>query len=299
MRLTAFRMVLFRLFIGTILITGFIPNITTAASYPIQLTDQFQREIVIPKVPRRIVSGSPGNTEILFALNLGSRIVGVTNCCDFPKESRALPKIGDISPLNVEKVLALHPDLVVAEALNGKEVVGRLTEFGIPVLCLNANSFAEILNSISLIGRATGTDTAAANLSNRLKETLGKVKRVGSQVKTRGLKVYVALGWENNWTAGPGSFLDEAVELSGADNIARDLGVPWGKLSNELVLKRNPDVIITDINPGKFYTDPIFGKTAAIRKHQVYQIASDIYYRPGPRLILALENLSNILASCK
>jgi iron complex transport system substrate-binding protein len=289
----------FRLFIGVILITGVIPNIITATSHPVKLTDQFQRKIAIPKVPRRIVSGAPGNTEILFALGLGSRIVGVTNWCDFPREAKVLPKIGDISPLNVEKVLALHPDLVVAGALNGKDAVNRLTEFGIPVLALNANSFAEILDSISLIGRATGADAAAANLNNRLKDTLAKVKRLGEQVKPRGLKVYVVLGWETNWTAGPGSFLDEAVTLSGADNIAHDLGVPWGRLSNELVLKRNPDVIITDIHPDKFYTDPIFRKTAAIRKHQVYQIASDIYYRPGPRLIQALDNLSGILRSCR
>jgi iron complex transport system substrate-binding protein len=289
----------FRFFIGVILITGVIPNIITATSYPVKLTDQFQRKLAIAKVPRRIVSGAPGNTEILFALGLGPRIVGVTNWCNFPREAKVLPKIGDISPLNVEKVLALHPDLVVAEVLNGKDAVSRLTEFGIPVLTLNANSFAEILDSISLIGRATGADAAAANLNNRLKDTLAKVKRLGEQVRPRGLKVYVVLGWETNWTVGPGSFLDEAVTLSGADNIAHDLGVPWGRLSNELVLKRNPDVIITDIHPDKFYTDPIFRKTAAIRKHQVYQIASDIYYRPGPRLIQALDNLSGILRSCR
>lgn len=299
LRFSSFRMVLCCLFIAVMFVVGLFPNISAETFHPVKLKDQFHREVIISKAPKRIVSGAPGNTEILFALGLGPQIVGVTSWCDFPKAAKVLPKIGDISPLNVEKVLALHPDLVVAEVLNGKDAVNRLAEFGIPVLTLNANSFADILESVTLIGQATGTSTAAAILKNRLNNTLTKVRRQGAQIKPRGLKVYVVLGWEANWTAGPGSFLDEAVTLSGAENIARDLNVPWGRLSTELVLKRNPDVIITDIHPDKFYADPVFRKIAAIRKHQVYKIASDIYYRPGPRLILALENLANILTHCK
>lgn len=281
------------------LLAGLIPITAVTAFHPVTIRDQFQREVFIPDKPRRIISGAPANTEILFALGIGPQVVGVTNWCDFPKQARSVPKIGDISPLNVEKVLALRPDLVVAEVLNGKDAVNRLTDFGIPVLTMNANSFAGIMDSISIIGQATGANAAAEDLNNRLKNTLAKVHRQGGPIKQRGLKVYVVLGWETNWTAGPGSFLDEAVTLSGAENIAHDLTVPWGRFSTELVLKRNPDVIITDIQPDKFYSDPVFRKTAAIRKHQVYKIASDIYYRPGPRLIQALENLSDILAKCQ
>lgn len=282
-----------------IFISGLITVINANNLFPVTLKDQFQREIVIKKAPRRIVSCAPGNTEILFALGLGPHVVGVTNWCDFPKEVTKLPKIGDIAPINVEPVLALHPDLVVADVLNGKDGVNRLAEFGIPVLTLNANSFAQILDSITLTGRATGTLDAAAKLNRRLKDTLARVQNQGSQVKPRGLKVYIVFGWETSWTAGPGSFLNEAVTLSGAVNIAHDLKAPWGRISTELVLKRNPDVIITDINPEHFYNDPVFRQIAAIRKRQVYQIESDIYYRPGPRLILALEDLSNILMKCR
>lgn len=299
MRLGPFRIKFFHVFIAVTLIAGIIPGIPAMAFHPVKLKDQFQRQVVISKAPRRIVSCAPGNTEILYALGLGPQIVGVTNWCDFPKEAQAVPKIGDISPLNVEKVLALQPDLVVAQALNGKDAVNRLAGFGIPVLALNANSFTEILDSISLIGSATGANAAVLNLNNHLKDTLAKVRRQGVKIKSRGLKVYVVLGWEVNWTAGPGSFLDEAVTLSGGENIAHDLKVPWGQLSTELVLKRNPDVLITDIQPDKFYTNPVFRNIAAIRKRQVYQISSDIYYRPGPRLIQALENLANILTRCR
>ena len=289
-----------RLLIAAFIFIIGLPSIISAEnSFPVTVKDQFQREVFIQKAPRRIVSGSPGNTEILFALGLGPRVVGVTNWCDFPKEAKKLPQIGDISPLNVEQVLALHPDLVVGDVLNGRDGVDRLAEFGIPVLALNANSFAQILDSIALTGRATGSLDAARKLNRRLKNTLAKVQNQGSRIKSRDLKVYVIFGWETNWTAGPGSFLDEAVTLSGGRNIAHDLRTPWGKLSTELVLQRNPDVIITDMDPRKIYTDPVYRQTAAIRKRQVYKIVSNIYYRPGPRLIMALEDLSAILAKCK
>ncbi len=273
-------------------------SVSAGTGFPIVLKDQFNRKVRINREPKRIVSGSPGNTEILFTLGLQRKIVGVTNWCNYPEQTRQITKIGDITPLNVEKVLDLHPDLVVADVLNGKEAITRLAGFGIPAFALNANSISEILTSITLIGRITGKNAAARNLANRLQNTLNQVRKQGLKLKSRCLKVYIVLGWKPNWTAGPGSFLDEAVTLAGANNIACDLHSPWGQMSMELVMKRNPDVIITDIPPRKIYSNPLWTKIAAIQKHQVYQIAADQYYRPGPRLIEALTDLSAKLNAC-
>jgi iron complex transport system substrate-binding protein len=274
-------------------------SVTAGAGFPVALKDQFSREVKINREPERIVSGSPGNTEILFALGLQAKIVGVTNWCNFPEQARQIAKIGDITPLNVEKVLDLHPDLVVADVLNGKEAVTRLAELGVPTFALNANSFSEILTSITLIGGITGQNVAAQNLVNHLRHTLDQVRQQGLKLKNHGLKVYIVLGWEPNWTAGPGSFLDEAVTLAGTENIAHDLPSPWGQINMELVMKRNPDVIITDIPPGKIYSNPIWAKIAAVQKHQVYHIVGDQYYRPGPRLIEALKDLAATLSACR
>ncbi len=282
-----------------LLVSGPLQSVTAGTGFPVKLKDQFHRLVEIKKEPRRIVSGSPGNTEILFALGLQSHIVGVTNWCNFPPPALRLPKIGDIAPLNVEKVLDLRPDLVVAHVLNGKEAVNRLSELEVCTLALNANSFYEILDSITLIGQATGRKQEASNLRQRLQKTLEKVRAAGSRIKQRNLKVYIVIGWEPNWTAGPGSFLDEAITLAGGQNIAGNLKSPWGQLSMEMVFRRNPDVIIADIDPGKIYSNPVWQSIAAVQKHQVYQIIGDEYYRPGPRLIESLEKLTSILATCR
>lgn len=273
-----------------------------AVKFPLTVKDQFGRTLVIPKAPTRIVSAAPSNTEILFALGLESKIVGVTNWCNYPPQTQKIEKIGDIYPLNVEKVISLNPDLVVANNLNQLDKEGnvaKLAEFGIPVLILNTLSFKDIMDSITLIGQATGSDKQAKTLVRQLQGAMDQVQKQGVAIKKRGLKVYILLGWDSIWTAGPGSFLDEAVTFAGGFNIASDLGGAWGQLSTETVLQRNPDVIITDIDPEKIYNDKIWSEVAAVKKRQVFQIVSDEYYRPGPRLILALKDLAAKLKESK
>ncbi|MGQ9779606.1 MAG: ABC transporter substrate-binding protein [Bacillota bacterium] len=282
----------------TLLILLLATAVVAANGYPLKLKDQFGRDVIIPKEPKRIVSCSPGATETLFALGLDEEIVGVTNFCDYPEKAKKKAKIGDIVPLNVEKVVALAPDLVVAHELNGKDAVERLSGLGIPVLALRPTGFAEIIDSIRLLGAATNRRDAAEALARRLEETISRVGKKGANLKKRGLKVFIALGWDPSWTAGPGSYLDEAVRLAGAENIAHDLAASWGQMNVETVLARNPDVILTDVDPARIYADTIWKNVSAIRKKQVYRLIGDEFYRPGPRLIEAVEELARILEGC-
>lgn len=263
--------------------------------FPAAICDQFGREIVVPKEPQRIVSCAPGNTELLFALGLGPRIVGVTNWCNYPEEARQLAKIGDITPLNVERIVSLHPSLVLAHELNGADAVERLASFGLPVLALKPTNFADIIAAVELTGRATGRAAAATDLESKLRRTIAEVKKAGDATRRRGLKVFILLGWEPFWTAGPGSYLDEAVTLAGGSNVVHDLSVPWAQVNLETVIKRNPDVIITDIDPAKVFGDPAWRQVAAIQKKQVYRVVGDEYYRPGPRLVEVLPDLARLL----
>lgn len=269
-----------------------------ANAFPVKLRDQFGRTVSVAREPQRIVSCSPASTEVLFALGLGRKVVGVTKWCNYPPEAKAIEQIGDILPLNVEKVAALRPDLVVANGLNGKDAVDTLTGLGLTVIALDPTSFADILASIDLLGKATGAEQAAGTLANKLKDTLRRVESMGIKTKSRGLKVFILLG-DPFWTAGPGSFLDEAVTLAGGANIAHDLGSAWGQMNQELILQRNPDVIVTDIDPDTIYKNAVWRDVAAVRKKQVYRIVGDEYYRPGPRLIEALEDLAGLLEKSK
>ena len=184
----------------------------SAGEFPLQLADQFGRELTLNQAPKRIVSGSPGNTEILFALGLEDRIVGVTDWCDYPQAAQTKPKIGNITPLNLERVLALHPDLVLACNLNGKDPVENLTALGVPTFALNPVSFADLSAAIRLVGRLTATEAAAEQLALQLETALANLRRAGARSGPKA-KVFIAIGADltDLWTAGTGTFLDEAV----------------------------------------------------------------------------------------
>lgn len=270
----------------------------------IVLTDQFGREVLIPEPPLRIVSTAPSNTEILFALGLGERVVAVSDWCDYPPAARDLPKIGDIFPVNVEKVLSFRPDLVLAHEFSGRESVLKLEELGLPVLAFKPDSFTDILESIILIGRATGRTAAAGELVGRLRGILEEVEaasRHGVEAGKRRLKVYAGeIGGELLWAAGPGSFLDQAIALAGGENIAGELAKPWGQMNMEIILEKDPDVILLTIpgaDPESVYGDKLWRETAAVKKRQVFAI-DNRYSIPGPRMIEALADLQALLAGC-
>ncbi len=266
-----------------------------AGRYPLQVWDQFGRPLTLQRQPERIISGSPGNTEILFALGLGDRVVGVTDWCDYPPEAKDKPKIGNISPLNLEKVISLRPDLLLACNLNGKEPVETLTELGVPTFVLNPISFSDIIEAVRLVGLITAAEAEAEKLAKKLEATIEAVTRKKAPSNKK-LKVFIAIGsdLQDLWTAGDGTFLDEAARLLGWENIAGELGFSWGQVSMEYILKMNPDLILTELAPEVFQKDPFFGRLAAPRKKQVYQIDVNTFSRPGPRLIEALKDLASL-----
>lgn len=272
--------------------------------FPLSIIDQFAREVTLKKAPLRIVSTSPANTEILFALGLGveGRIVGVTNWCDYPPEVKEIEKIGDLTPLNPEKIVSLRPDLILASDINGQEAVENLADLGIVVAAVNPTTIKNSLEAIELIGRLTGKTSQAVELIDRMKEGIARIQsRAENLTKDRGkpLKVLVILGnilaSRTIWTAGPGTFLDEAIAITGGENIGHHLNFRWAQLSMEYILKSNPDVIITETDTEEFYQDELWTSISAVQKRQVYTIDINVFSRPGPRLLEAMEDLSLLM----
>jgi iron complex transport system substrate-binding protein len=272
--------------------------------FPLTITDQFAREVTLKKAPLRIVTTSPANTEILFALGLGAegRVVGVTNWCDYPPEVKAIEKIGDLTPLNLEKIISLRPDLVLASDINGQEAVENLTDSGIVVAAVNPTTIKNSLQAIELVGRLTGKTSQAVELIDRIKKGIARIQsRAKNLTKERDkpLKVLVILGdtlrGRTIWTAGPGTFLDEAITITGGENLGHHLDFRWAQLSIEYILKSNPDVIITGMDAEEFYQDELWSSILAVQKRQVYTININVFSRPGPRLLEAIEDLSLLM----
>ena len=131
---------------------------------PIEFIDQLGRTVALDKVPERIVSLAPSNTEIVFALGLADRLVAVTDFCDYPPEVETKPSIGGFTTPNIEEIIALSPDLILATSIHEKRIIPQLEERGVTVFTLDPKTLDEVLEAITLVGEVTGKGEKASRL---------------------------------------------------------------------------------------------------------------------------------------
>ncbi len=244
--------------------------------------------------PQRIVSLAPSITENLFALGVGDRVVGVTSWCDYPAEATTRTIIGDAMTLNLEALLSLEPDLVVADANLVSGYIATLEELGIPVFAVAPTNLKEVQESLISIGETVGAElegwALATAMENRLNELLAGIGRAEK------VRVFVEIWNEPLMSAGPGSFMDELMVLAGGENIAGDADSPWPAFSEELVIDRDPEVIIlTGFNKEEVLGRSAWQNITALQTGAVFEIDPDIYARTTTRLLDALEEMIGIL----
>jgi iron complex transport system substrate-binding protein len=248
--------------------------------------------------PRRIVSLAPSVTEMLFALGLGERVVGVTRWCTYPAAAKALPKVGDLT-LSEEKIAALRPDLIVGDASLARPFLERLDRLGWPVLAVAPQRVAEIPRVMELLARAAGMPEAGRQEAERFRSRLAQLTQKGAVNARRAggrTKVFLLLDPEQLYTAGPGTFLDELVWLAGGQNVASGARSPWPLLSEEALLFADPQVIVVACPPpAAVLARPRWRGISALRTGRVYQVDPDLLSRPGPRLLDGLEFLIEVL----
>lgn len=244
--------------------------------------------------PQRIVSLAPSITENLFALGVGDRVVGVTSWCHFPDEARTRTIVGDAMNLNVELVLGLEPDLVVGDATLVQSHLEVLEGLGVPTFVIGPSTVAEVQESLIQLGEAVGAkesgEVLATNMQARLEELVGGVER------ERKVRVWMEIWNEPLMTVGPGSFMHELIVLAGGENIAGDSPTAWPVFSEELVIERDPEVVIlTSYNLEEALSRSAWQGTTAMKNGHVYEVNPDLYSRTTPRLLDALEELIGIL----
>lgn len=259
--------------------------------------------------PERIVSTAPSITELLYALGLGNRVVGVTRFCRYPPEARLKPKIGDYTSPNLEAIAALRPDLVIIQT-NPVHLADRLAKLKLHVLEVDQENIAAIYKSIHDVGAATGTEHAATQLSDSILDGLGKIRsRVASLPRVRMMFV---IGRSPNRldglvVAGRASYLNEVIEIAGGENVFRDAVAGYPEVSLEEVMARNPEVIVDmgDMSDTVGVTEEHkrnvialwnrIPNLAAVKQHRVFAVASDIFVVPGPRVIEAARAFAEML----
>ncbi|MCX7795752.1 MAG: cobalamin-binding protein [bacterium] len=285
--------------LNLILVFVFIANISFASSFPLTVKDDVGRKVTITKEPKRIISTAPSVTETLFALGLEEKIVGVTTFCNYPEEAKTKEKIGTFQSPNIEKILALKPDLIIATGGVQRQVVEKLEELGIPVFVSYPRTLEEVIKSIYTIGRICGAEKNAKNLAFDLKLRVAKVTTKAAKAKSKP-KVFFELWHEPLMSAGPGSFIDDLIKKAGGINIAGSAKSAYPIFSLEQLIKEDPDIIIgaessMGGNPLEISKRPGWDTLKAVRNQKIYTINDDIVFRSGPRLVLALEIIARYL----
>lgn len=263
------------------------------------VTDQTGRRIDIPDHPQRLVSLAPSITEAVFALGLGDRLVGDTDYCDYPPEAKTKPHVGAVLNPNLEKIVALAPDLVLGTPeANRREVADHLERLGIPVYGVTAHSVDETLHSIEDLGRVLGREAEAHRLVGDLR---ARVRAVERRVEGKPPpKVLFVVWYRPLITAGRHSFVADVIRRAGGVSIADDLQGDWPRVSIEGVLNGDPDVIV--FPQTESFSPPLnefrelagWKELRAVQNHRMYFVSSVINH-PSPRLIDALEDLARIL----
>lgn len=255
---------------------------------------------VTPAHYRRIVSLAPSITEILFTLGLGNRVVGVTQHCDYPPEALAKPRVGSYVDLNLEKILSLKPDLIIATVDgNEREVVKRLVQFRMPVFLTNPRNLEEVFQTIRGIGRITRTESRADSVAKALRQRADRVIRACAALSRP--RVFLQINEQPLVTVGKNTFRNHLIELAGGINISGGESIAYPQYSVEQVLRGKPDVILITSMEREAAPEKkkerwqAWTHIPAVQQGRIYLLNSDILDRPSPRLVDGLEALARAL----
>jgi len=284
------------------LLLAFVSLSLGPSSMAQEITDDLGRLINIGQIPGRIVSLSPSNTEILFALGLEEKVVGVTDFCDYPPEAQLKQKIGGFFNPDIEKIIELCPDLVLAGSAH-KNIIPKLEERGVSVVALAPQSLDHVLQDIKLTGKLTGAENEACllacDMETRIDKVVNKTRNLPQTTKPR---VFYITWHDPLWTAGRGTLEDEMIQKAGGVNIAHS-GSGHYVIDLEVVVDRSPQVIITSSGHGAALDlpynwaaiEPRLKESEARRLGRIHQVDANIISRPGPRIVDALESLAHFI----
>jgi iron complex transport system substrate-binding protein len=278
------------------LLAGFSPWHALAA---VQV-DQLGRQVNVPASPQRLVTMAASLTEMVFAVGLGSRVVGVEQFSDYPPAARALPKVGSYKMPDVERIVALQPDLCLAiKDGNPPHVLERLRGLGIAVYVVDPRNLPGVIATVEEIGNLLGADDKARELAAALNHRYQRIKDLAAQVARRP-RVFFQIGIAPIVSAGSHTFLDELITTTGGVNLAAGK-VPYPRFSQEQILALQPEVIIiTSMDRGGAFEQVKAGwerweTLPAARNHRIFLVDSDLVDRPAPRLLDGLEMLFRLI----
>ena len=313
------------LVVGIILIIGlgilYLPGIITKtkkesveykeidlsiSGFPLTVVDTIGRDILIKERPKQIISLAPSLTQTVFALGAEDRLVGRTRFCLWPPEAVAIKSIGGPAVPEIESIMALKPDLILATTLTPIEVVRQIEALGVPIAIFKQEGVEGTFSDMQVIGRLTGTavqaDAAIQKLEKHRRDLAEKVDAIGMRPRT--LLLY---GVDGLYSAKVGTFPSDMIELAGGVNVVKTTASDWPQLSMESIIEWNPEIILVTLRingEGNKLADKIkadwkedtrWTTVSAVINQRIYILDDTLMSVPGPLMIETAETIAKVI----
>jgi len=262
--------------------------------------DHVGRTVSLPDNPQKIIALAPSITEVIFDLGEEHRLRGVTQYSDYPAQASALPRVGSYVRLDLEKIIALEPDLCLAiKDGNPKHIIDKIVALGIPVYVIDPRSLEHTMETITMIGSLLNAEKAALKL---VAEMRGRIARVETLVKktSHRPRVFFQIDAEPLISAGNNTFIHEMINLAGGMNTAEGKD-PYPRYSWEDILIMQPEIVLISSMAGGMSPEQLvlawkkWGQLAAVVNEKIFVVDAGLFDRPTPRLVDGLEVIAEII----
>ena len=264
------------------------------------VTDQVGRTLVVPENPTRVIALAPSITEIIYDLGQEKRLVGVTQYSTYPSEAELLPRVGSYVRLDIEKIVALKPDLCLAtKDGNPKHIVDKIVSLGIPVYVINPQNLQQIMDTITRLGSLFHAEQTAAALVSDMEKRIGQVQARVKNMPDRP-RVFFQIDAEPLFSAGTDTFIHELIELAGGINTTAG-EVSYPRYSWEDIIVLQPEIVLISSMAGGLAPEYLLNSwkkwnlLSAVKNDQIFVVDAELFDRPTPRLVNGLEVIAAII----
>lgn len=262
--------------------------------YPVKITDSYGKEITLEKEPKKVISVAPNISEIIFDLGAGDELVGRTNYCDYPQEVTNVESIGTMRTPDIEKIISLEPDIVIASTHFNEENSKKLEDAGIKIISLyEKNNVEGVYTMIETLGTALNKNDKANETIKEMKKTINEVEEKVSNLSQPSVYYVVGYGEGGDFSAPENTFVGGLIKMAGGKNIV-PASDNWS-FSLEALLEADPDIIVVrDGEKEKFMSSEGYKELTAVKEGRVYEIDNNLIDRQGYRNAEGVLKLAEI-----
>ncbi|RRO06178.1 vitamin B12 ABC transporter substrate-binding protein BtuF [Pectobacterium aquaticum] len=249
-------------------------------------------------IPQRVISLAPHATEMAYAAGMGEQLIAVSAWSDYPPEAKKLEQVASWQGINLERILALKPDLILAwREGNPQRPLEQLTNFSIPIVYLDAKTLDDIPASLRQLATYSRHPEQAERAATDFQQEIGELRHSGKAPHAAPVRVFIQFGTQPLFTSSQATLQSQIVSLCGAENVFSDSPVPWPQVSREQVLRRQPQAIIVGGAPERISNVQAFWQPQLAAP--VITVNEDWFSRSGPRLLLAAQQICSQLAELR